>query len=192
MEKVLSNNQKIDFLYQSIVDTQSTIRAVDVKIGLLFVVAFLPVAELKEIISTYKALKDVSDLYFYSMLLVGFLWVLSVYTLFKSTISISDPKSHISGELPKGNFYSRNLFTLSAIDNFFNFPIKSNQTVDMFSGELPKDENEVIKELSFEKLKVVYIRDVKIKRSSLCGSLIFSWLCLGCLLWILYLLEVGF
>ncbi|MCY0965475.1 hypothetical protein [Parathalassolituus penaei] len=188
----MSNNQKIDFLYQSIADTQSTIRAIDVKLGFLFVVAFLPVAGLEKIISLYETLKAASNLYFYSMLLFGFLWLASIYTLFKSTISISNPSRHVSGQLPKGIFYGGNIFTLNAIDNFFNFPVKSNQEVDQFSQDLPENEAEIIKELSFEKIKISYIREIKIRRSSLCGRLIFSWICLGFALWILYLLKVGF
>jgi hypothetical protein len=191
MEEVLSDSQKINFLYQSIADTQGTIRAIDVKTGFLFVIIFLPLSELKNIIEICKVLFEASSLY-YLGLSSFLLWFLSVITLFRCTVSISNPKDHIEGNVPDGTFFTSSLYTLSFIDNFINFPIKSNVSVEEYTNKLPQNEKCIIEELSFEKMKLAYIRDVKIKRSSFCTLMCFFWLISGCVTWMLFLLKVGF
>lgn len=114
-----------------------------------------------------------------------------LYSLFLSIISISNPQKVIQGDVPKGRFYNGDLFNFKLIDNFCNFPIKSELTLDKFISELPKDDTEVIKELALEKFKLVYIRDVKIRRVSQCIKLTFSWIVLGLCVWTLYLFKVG-
>ncbi|MFP6791540.1 MAG: hypothetical protein VB954_16335 [Thalassolituus sp.] len=186
------SNQKLEFLYQSIADTQATIRAIDVKIGFLFIVAFIPLAGLEKIISTFQILRDVSIIYLIVMLLTSFIWIVSIYALFKSLSSISNPAKHIEGNIPAGMFYSGSIYSFKKIDNFFNFPIMSNDTIEDFKRKLPNDENAIVEELIFEKMKLSYIRDVKIMRSSLSIRFSFYWIILGSLLWLFSILKVGY
>lgn len=192
MEEVLSNSQKINFLYQSIADTQATIRALDVKTGFLFVVTFIPLAELKEILEVCKALNEASSWYLALIIPVVLLWLSAVISLFSCTVSISNPRQHIEGKLPEGIFFTNSLYTFNFIDNFINFPIKSNITIEEYGGKLPNKEEEIVNELSFEKMKLAYIRDVKIKRSSFCTLASFAWLIAGGFTWILFIFKVGF
>ena len=55
------SSSNIEFLYQSISDAQATIRGTDVKIGFLFVVAFIPILAFKEIFSVFSVISDSSN-----------------------------------------------------------------------------------------------------------------------------------
>jgi len=185
------NNHKINFLYKAIEDTQATIRAVDVKAGFIFVVIFLPITNLDQIFLIAKKLINISCLYGVLLTPILMLWFVSIYTLFKTVSSISNPSDHISGDKTEGVFYSPSLFPFSFIDNFFNFPIKSNKTIKNYLSILPSNEENIIKELIFEKMKLTYIRDVKIHRLSLCLKSLFIWLNLGLLCWLIYIIKVN-
>lgn len=192
MEKNLSNSQRIHFLYQSIADTQATIRAIDVKTGFLFVITFIPYTELNKLIGVCKQLNDASSLYLFPIALVSILWGLAVLALFSCTVSISDPKKHIEGDLPEGVFFTNALFKLNFINNFLNSSIKSNVTLQEYMDKIPANDDSVIKELSFEKMKLSYIQNVKIKRSSFCSIMSFSWIFLSGVIWLFFIFKVGF
>ena len=55
--------KKCDFLYQSISDIQQTIRAIDVKIGFMFVVLLLPLPVLKIYTSAFRITNNQAQLY---------------------------------------------------------------------------------------------------------------------------------
>ncbi|MNR42272.1 hypothetical protein D3C85_1607700 [compost metagenome] len=78
------------------------------------------------------------------------------------------------------------MYRLGFIDAFFNYPIKSTRTVDETLLSTPGDEQSLLRELVFEKMKLVYIRDLKIYRSSLCVFLSFFWLLGGISLWVIH------
>ncbi|HHQ5855230.1 TPA: hypothetical protein ACSRQX_000985 [Enterobacter hormaechei subsp. hoffmannii] len=52
---------KINFLYQSLNDTQATIKAIDVKIGFLFVIAFMPITVLQTLNSTVMTIWSANE-----------------------------------------------------------------------------------------------------------------------------------
>ena len=185
----MSVDQKLNFLYGSISDIQSTIRAVDVKAGFLFVVIFIPVGSLSDIVVVFKSMSMLSQSFLALSLLVAALWVLSVYVLFKTVVAISNPADHVKGTVPHGSFYGADQYSLKSIDYLFNFPIKSNFSLSEEVAKLPGTENKLVEELVFEKMKIIYIRDIKIKRLSLCFRLVLSWLLLGGFSWLVCLLR---
>lgn len=192
MDEISNNQQKINFLYQSIFDSQTTIRAIDVKTGFLFIIIFIPLSEVKTILEISKELTQVSSLYWLSIISVLLLWILSAISLFSCSVSISNPKEHIKGPTPNGTFFTNSLYKFNFVDVFINFPIKSSISIEEYVKQLPCSEESFIKELSFEKMKLAYIRDIKIKRSSFSALLSFCWVISGGITWILFLLKVGF
>jgi len=183
----LDFNQKIEFLYKSIEDTQSTIRAVDIKVGFMFVVIFLPITAMSNILTVGNGLITISHCYWWIITLITVLWGISLYLLFKTIVSISNPSERIDGEKPNGMFYGASLFSLSKADCFFNLPIKSAKNITDYANKMPTSEEELYKELIFEKMKLIYIRDIKIHRSSLLFKVTFFWLLLGSISWATYL-----
>lgn len=188
----MSVELKREFLYQSIADTQATIRAIDVKIGFIFVILFLPLVALKQICSVVLGLVSIAEWFLFPVILVAFFWLAAYFFLFKSVVSISSPSSHVEGGLSRGFFYDSSLYSLKLVDGFFNFPIKSRNTLDEYVAMIPSDECDVIRELAFEKMKLTYIRDVKIYRSSLCKKLTLLWVLLGVFLWIVFIFFGAF
>ena len=65
---------KINFIYQSISDTQSTIRAIDAKIGFLMVIIFIPFVSIKEITTFYKSLSPESAIVTVVMWVIAAIW----------------------------------------------------------------------------------------------------------------------
>ena len=180
---------RIEFLYHAIDDTQSTIRAIDIKIGFLFVVIVLPMTKLSSIYSNCMLLIDCSCWYWLIVGAFAVSWFLAVVTLFTSLVSISDPRKHIPDVSANGCFYDGGLFNFCLFDFFINFPVKSSKTMQDFIFALPCDDDAIVKELAFEKMKLVYIREIKIKRSSFCIKMMFLWIFLGGIVWSINLIK---
>lgn len=177
-------SQKRDFLYQSISDIQQTIRAIDVKIGFMFVVLLLPLPVLEDIYKCISHYKQSSPTFFIFTIATIIAWLLSFFFLMVSVIALSSPSSHVQGaENLKGTFYESNLYNLKSVDAFINFPIKSNLNISEILTNLPTSEETLLRELAFEKAKLAYIRDIKILRSSYCIYLVPVWLLGGITLW---------
>jgi hypothetical protein len=172
-----------EFLYQSITDTQATIKAIDVKLGFLFVLAFTPLTLLSAISPGINYLWNF-DLLFRVLIVINFIsWFLSLIYLFFSLTSISNPNNHISGPRPPGLFYGKNLFKTESSNLFSTIKITCNHTVDNILSTLPSG-NKIIEELIYEKIKITYIREIKISYYVRSTKLIFIWLCLGLALYI--------
>lgn len=181
---------RIEFLYHAIDDTQSTIRAIDIKIGFLFVVIVLPMTKLSSIYSNCMLLLMSCSCWYW--LIVGAFavsWFLAVVTLFTSLVSISDPRKHIPDVSANGCFYDGGLFNFCLFDFFINSPVKSTKTMQDFILGLPGNDDAIVKELAFEKMKLVYIREIKIKRSSFCIKMMFLWIFLGGIVWSINLIK---
>jgi hypothetical protein len=69
---------RIEFLYHAIDDTQSTIRAIDIKIGFLFVVIVLPMTKLSSIYSNCMLLIGCSCWYWLIVGAFAVSWFLAV------------------------------------------------------------------------------------------------------------------
>lgn len=183
--------RKIEFLYQSLSDTQAIIRATDVKLGFLFAIVLLPITVFSDVYEIAINLASESKLMMVGLGLILTLWFLSFYTLFLGLAAISNPYMSVSGKKAKGSFHGGDLFNFKFTDRFINRPVFSNYTVDDFVKILPDDDAEIIQELVFEKIKTTYIRDIKTKRASQCVILAFLWITLGVAIWGYHLFKVS-
>ena len=154
---------KINFLYQSLNDTQATIKAIDVKIGFLFVIAFMPITVLQTLNSTVMTIWSANAIYKLCLISICVSWLLSVVYLFLALTSISDPNKHMHGAKPSGLFYGKGIFNIET-ENF---------------GFKVHDQNGILKELTYEKMKITYIREIKLGYYSRSTKLMSFWLLLS-------------
>jgi hypothetical protein len=174
---------KINFITNAISDTQSTIRAIDTKLGAVIAGSLLPFSVLGRIWSHIGEISKTISPYLGCALgfLFFFIWIISILLLIKTLSAIDNPREHIESDSTiKGVFYSGGMFKLGVKDYyFFNSSVKSADTVQEQVSNYPNDEADVVKELAFEHLKLIYIRDVKLHR--LKGALILCsvWFFLG-------------
>ena len=169
---------KINFLYQSLNDTQATIKAIDVKIGFLFLIAFMPITVLQTLNSTVMTIWSANAIYKLCLISICVSWLLSVVYLFLALTSISDPNKHMHGAKPSGLFYGKGIFKIETENFGFKIKVTSNLTVDEVVSNLP-DQNGILKELTYEKMKITYIREIKLGYYSRSTKLMSFWLLLS-------------
>ncbi len=167
-------DNKIEFLYQSISDIQATIRAIDVKIGFLFLVAFMPIAVLKDVVIVSVELWRLSAFYLILEIPIALSWFISIIYLFLALTSISNPSARIIGNKPLGFFYGEFLFNIKCMSINAVSQSKSTLTVSEVCDLLP-DGQVLIEELVYEKMKITYIREIKLRRYVVCTRLIYCW-----------------
>lgn len=168
-------SDRFTFLTQAINDVQSTIRAIDVKIGFLFVLVFLPstqAAPLKDYIQASGRTMGWEDTL---LLIIMAAWVLSIYMLFMSVGAISNPSTKVTGPKPSGIYHGSGLYEISFLDLFTNSRVRSEKTVDELNGEISGKVDDLEKELIYELLKVSYVRDMKAARFVACLRATIFW-----------------
>ena len=180
---------KINFITSAILDTQATIRAIDAKLGAVIAGSLLPFSVMGQIWSHIGEVSTTISPYLGCTL--GFVffsvWITSILLAIKTLSAIDNPVDHIkTSQLPNGSFYSGGMFGFKFKDYFFyGTSVKSEYTVQEQISRYPTSKEDVVSELSFEHLKLTYIRDVKLHR--LRGSLI------ACLIWLFFgILIYGF
>jgi hypothetical protein len=165
---------KISFITNAITDTQATIRAIDTKLGAITALSLLPFSVVGKIWANIGQIStNTSPWLGCSLGLLFFVvWFTSLFILIKTISAIDDPKIHIKDvNQAKGTFYSGGLFKFGYKDYFLcSSSIESDRSVEEQLASYPNTEAEIAKELSFEHLKLVYIRDIKSHR--LRGALI--------------------
>lgn len=182
----------VTFFYASIADIQGTIRAIDAKIGLLLVVLSIPFTNIGKIYTRCSTILSCTENTFI-LILCHFLvslfivfWLLAFVSAIRCLISIRNPNYHIKdSEKYKGSFYCGGTFDLTVFDALRNDKNrKSNYSVIENIERMPVTENELIEELSFEQLKLTYIRDIKTIRQNWSYKFVVFWLFLGFLIYI--------
>ncbi|EPE9487820.1 TPA: hypothetical protein MH583_26645 [Klebsiella pneumoniae] len=185
------NEKKIEFLYQSINDTQATIRATDVKIGFLFVVIFLPLTSVEGLSKAVAKLWDSPYHLGLVSVITALLWLCSVYVLFKSLSPITDIKKHMIGIIPSDTFYMGGMPIIGIKDFFKINDVRASQDVQTYLLALPQDDQKLLEALASEKMKVSLIRNVKNLRVNVCTNLTLGWLTLGMFLSTIYYFSFG-
>jgi hypothetical protein len=174
---------KINFLYAAIADTQATIRAIDVKVGAILVAILLPVQNFSRIFSHLNAIALPPSPMWSQALAVLFIvvWLAALIVLVKALAAIDNPAKHIvNSNSATGVFFAGGLYPLGILDAFFNRSvIRASKKSDAFAGQLPSTLDEVVNELTFEHMKLVYIREIKLKRLYWGLRLSEIWLGLG-------------
>jgi hypothetical protein len=171
----IKDNQ-IEFLYQSIADAQGTIRALDVKIGFLLLIVFSPLFAFDKLgpfmVSVYRE----SGIQHVLIALITLLWALATIAQFTALAAISNPTTKVVGAAKLGAFFSGNLFTIGLRDIFYNRRMHASFTLDEEVTTLPATEEKIVEELVFEKMKLAYIRSIKMKRFNFAIWSVATWL----------------
>lgn len=180
---------KITFLYAAIADAQGTIRATDPKIAALMVILSIPLTKLGSI---YRDCHDlirnenacVSYMAFLLTIIFGFLWVLSYWSALRALNPVDNPTDHIDGSKPTGVFYSGGLFQPGFWAASFKCFTRSKQQIQHQLDQIPNSSEDLVKELTFEHMKLVYIRTIKMKRLGYAFDFGRAWILIGGILWL--------
>ncbi len=176
-------DDKTEFILNAANDTQGTIRAIDVKVGALLTGLLIPITFLGRIWNHLIHLSETTSPVIAMTIGSTFLimWLLAVLMLVRTLSAIDNPASHIhKPDDCIGSFYGGGLFTLGPLDTIFNRKsIRSTKSLQEFLGEYPASTQEINRELAFEHLKLIYIRDIKLHRFKFALRLATIWLLLG-------------
>lgn len=179
---------KIEFLYKSIEDTQATIRAIDTKLGFIFIVLVIPLTNLGGIYENSLALFGASSSWWVLIAFFAVAWVLAYFSFFMAVSAISNPAESVGGRgTVNGIFYGGDFYRFHWLSVFKNFRVMASQDHCFQVTRLPKDEQAVIEELVFEKMKLCYIRDLKMKRLHWCINSTLLWVVSGGATWLISL-----
>ena len=166
------DDSKITFLYAAISDLQSTIRAVDTKLTVFCVLLFLPFTNIDKILPVYTCLFDASDnscMWFLKLLVVSLsliFWTISILSAIFGLSAIDNPFKKVTQmSNANGCFYRGGLIQLGLLQAILPFNNKMiSLTLENALQNLPESHADMIKELQFEQLKMVYIRELKFAR----------------------------
>ncbi|GIA88561.1 hypothetical protein VCSRO41_1040 [Vibrio cholerae] len=164
----------------AIQDCQATIRATDVKVGALLTGLLLPFSQISQI---WKYLEQLSTLIECRAVIYLFfvLWLLAIYSLVRTISAIDNPSNHIVNESTcKGTFYGGRLYRFGFLDTLLNREIiKADKDIASFAATYPNTLDEIELELSFEHMKLIYIREIKLHRLNFSLRLSAIWFAVG-------------
>ncbi len=176
-------DRKSDFILSSIQDAQATIRSIDVKVAALLTGLLVPISSLGKIWNHLVHISSLTSNILAVLIGVIFLlfWLAAIVSLVRTLSAIDNPADHIiNSSNYKGIFYGGGLFQFGWLDVLLNRSvIKANKDVVTFSQAYPDNEEEIISELSFEHMKLIYIREIKLHRFKSSLKIAFIWLILG-------------
>ena len=170
---------KIAFLYAAINDCQSTIRAIDTKLGALLAAILVPISVIDKIWSVIESFINAQDHILATISGYAFfiIWGIIVLVLVRTLSAISNPKIHIQGSNSlSGAFYCGGQFSFNLLDIILNRKsIQSKDQISVIATRHPKEAGDIQKELVFEQMKLVYIRDIKLHRLKSSIFLALTW-----------------
>ena len=176
-------------------DIQSTIRALDVKTGFLFVFLCVPFSRIESISPAFLALIQKNILFTLVIILFFLVWGFSLLVLFMAVSPQNNPADSVDfngiSKQPKGFLFGGNLFQKLSPMKYLNssaMPDKKNSLDDEINYFKSLTEDEYIAELMFERLKLITIRNLKLQRISVCIKSIFLLIIIAAVIWICYLL----
>lgn len=153
-----------EFAKAGLDDCQLTIRALDVKCGAVLLLLLAPLTSISRI---FEALSRIpwhgvaigGGLIFFA------LWGLSLLSLMRGLAPLDNPAHHIRDHTGHvGTYYRGGLYSFGFWDALLNRSIiMSSKNVASAVADLPNTDADVGSELTFEHMKLCYIRDVKIK-----------------------------
>lgn len=154
----------INFLYESIKDTQGVIRGQDVKCGYLLAILFAPLVALDKINPILSKIYHEGTLHCTLLTVALIFWVGAGLCVGSALYGIGNPSNRITANSASGVFYGGELFKLSLVDALLNFRISASHSLADEIAKLPATEAKLTEELTFEKMKLAYIRSVKLHR----------------------------
>ncbi len=181
-------HSKLKFVSASILDTQLTIRAIDVKVAALLVGILAPLHKTSRIFSHLDHFWSQSPRWIFATAVVLFilLWLFALASLVRAIGAVDNPSKHIINITNcRGTFYGEGLYKLGIFDVFVNRDIiTASKDPKSFSDHLPTNEAEIELELVYEKLKLAYIRDIKIYRLNWGLRFSLMWLVIGIVIYL--------
>lgn len=181
-------DNKITFLNSAIADTQATIRAIDVKVGTLIVLVLAPFSSLSKIFGHIDNICKSQPQYLWIIVSITFLamWLLAISTLVRAISAINNPADHIvNSDQYKGSFYGGGMYNFCIIDSLSNrVSIKSAKDISTYYQDIPSSQEDIERELIFEKMKLIYIRDLKAHRLKWGIHFSTAWLVLGSIIFL--------
>ncbi|KHT63723.1 hypothetical protein RJ45_10250 [Photobacterium gaetbulicola] len=180
---------KINFIKESIYDIQSTIRVIDTKVGVVFLILLAPLSNIGKIANHCVAMLSKTPVLISFTLLLGFLffWASALYLAARVISAIDNPSDHIdmSGHTVTGVYYSGGLYNATFRDVWFNtLRSQSKLSFNNHLENFPADYQQIEKELVYEQMKLVYIREVKFSRLNSSISMIRNWLFFGAVIYL--------
>ena len=177
------------FLITAIQDAGTVIRAIDTKVAGLFVVLSIPVAKLPQITDAcqqlvFRQTPPLSSVAALCVALFAGCWVLSFFCALRTLLVVDNPAEHITGARPSGVYYGAGLFKISCWDALIPRRRKVPVDFDAYFATLPASDVGARRELAFELMKLVFIRTIKMKRSSVTYMLVYAWAALGGVIWL--------
>jgi hypothetical protein len=192
------SNARIDFLYAALTDCQGTIRAIDVKLGIMLTFLILPLTYLEKILDNVRIVYHLPCLS-HRIILIGFFlllfvfclsWILSIIIAFGGLCSISNPVRYIANDVKaKGAFFLSDICKPKPKHLFTNRALPTKGPLSTIIAELPLTEYQIIQELVFEQMKASLIRNCKIFRQRFSLKLMIIWIFSGGAIWIAALLT---
>jgi hypothetical protein len=183
-KKIENIMELIDFQYQSISDNQDTIRAIDSKLGVIFILLIIPITKIGEIVNHIGKISQLSCCEWIVIILFILFWVISFICAIRGIAAIGNPAEHIQldNSVVSGCFYTPKLYNFKFLDSILNSKAISNKKFTECLSENYLDNEDILKELIFEKMKIAYIRDLKIKRLNFSLLTLLIWLFIGIIL----------
>ena len=159
---------KSEFLLSAISEAQETIRSLDVKLAALLVAVLVPVPLLSPLAqcfgSVYKTWPGALSAIALAVFLMA--WLSALHCFVMAIGAISNPANKIpNAHLYKGVFFAGGNFNFGLLDAYENSS-KTRAAVDPAAhlANIPDTVDAILAELSFEHLKLTYIRDLKFHR----------------------------
>jgi hypothetical protein len=153
--------EKEKFITNSIIDIQNTIRTIDLKIFGTITFFLIPITEFEEISLSIKCILNEEIYWLNTIILFSFMfWVFGILISFMGLFSIKNPAKQVLNRDNlnlKGIYYSAD-----------NFKINISEIIDSYKQKELDFENELI----YEKVKLTYIRDLKIIRQRMSALLL--------------------
>lgn len=174
-----------DFAKAALDDCQLTIRALDVKCGAVLVLLLAPLTSAGSIFDSLESINDRGWAYFLGVLFFG-TWALSLLSLIRGLAPLDNPAPHIlDHKSSAGTYYRGGLFRFGYTDALLRRSVISSQkkVADAVS-DLPTNTAEILNELTFEHVKLCYIRDVKIKLLRWGIGFAEIWVLTGCVIYL--------
>ena len=168
--------EKEKFITNSIIDIQNTIRTIDLKIFGTITFFLIPITEFEEISLSIKCILNEEIYWLNTIILFSFMfWVFGILISFMGLFSINNPAKQVLNRDNlnlKGIYYSANNFKINIFNSFFTNKIKSTIDISEIIDSYKQKELDFENELIYEKVKLTYIRDLKIIRQRMSALLL--------------------
>lgn len=161
-------HNRSEFVIAAVTEAQLTIRALDVKLAALLIAALAPIPILAPIAECFSSFYLHWENWFVGgvIVVVCSSWGLAILCYALAIGALSSPSQHVAlaGGV-SGALYSPGIYKLSFIDALINRSnVLSEVNVLTHLTNMPSTQIAIDREMAYEHLKLIYIRDIKLLR----------------------------